>query len=142
NALADFADVAERHRRQPVDADVNILGGFVAAGNVEVAPARRTRADEDRIPVFRKKRLETVDALAGAKFDAKIEDVSAFLVDNGIGQAEFRDLRADHAAGFGIAVKYDTLVAERCEIPCNGEGGWTTADQCDALAIFVCCPFW
>ena len=109
HALADFRGVAERHRGQPVDADMDVLGRFLAAGDVEVAAARRAGADEDRVPAFRQQRLHAVDALAAAEFDAEVEDVAAFLVDDGVGQAEFRDLRADHAAGF----------RHRCRTPRN-----------------------
>jgi len=71
--------VAKGDRREPVDADINVGRRFLAAGNVEVAPARRTRADEDRVPSLREQRLEAVDALAAVKFDAEVEDVVAFL---------------------------------------------------------------
>jgi hypothetical protein len=49
HALADLGDVAERDRGQPVDADVDVGGGFLAAGHVEVAAARRAGADEDGV---------------------------------------------------------------------------------------------
>ena len=138
--LPILRDVAERHRRQPVDADVDVLGRFLAAGNVEVAAARRAGADEDRVPAFRQQRLQAVDALAAAEFDAEIEDVAAFLVDHVVGQAEFRDLRAHHAAGFGVAVEHHALIAERREIARDGERGRAAADQRDALAVFLRAP--
>ncbi len=81
DALADLVDVAERDAGQPVDADMDVLGRFLAAGNVEIAAARRAAADEDRVEVFGEQRLQAVDALAADKFDAEIEDVIAFLVD-------------------------------------------------------------
>src|SRR5262245_66657365 len=108
---------------------------FLAAGNVEVAPAWRARADEDRIPALREQRLEAVDALAAVKFDAEVEDVVAFLVDDGFGQAEARDLRADHAAGLRILIEDHAVVAERREVAGNGEGGGAADHQRDALAV-------
>ena len=87
---------------------MDVLGRFLAAGNVEVAPARRAGADEDRVPIFGKQRLHAVDALTAAELDAEAEDVAAFLVDHAVGQAEFRNLRADHAAGFRILVEHRT----------------------------------
>ena len=108
DALADLADVAERDRGQPVDADMDVGGGFLAAGDLELAPARRAGADEHRVPAFRQQRLEAVDALAADELDAEVEDVVALLVDDRFRQPEARDLRADHAAGLRV------LVEDRC----------------------------
>src|SRR5205807_1821807 len=102
HALADLVDVAEGDRGQPVDADVDIRRCFLATRNIQIAAARRARTDEDRVPVLRQQRLEAVDAIAAAKFHAEVEDVIAFLVDDGFGQAEAWNLRADHAAGLRI----------------------------------------
>ena len=77
HALADLVDVAERDRGQPVDADMDVGGGFLAAGNVEVAAARRAGADEDRVAAFGQQRLQAVDALAADELDAEVEDVVA-----------------------------------------------------------------
>src|ERR1019366_6191210 len=74
-------EVAEGDAGQPVDADVNFLGCFLAAGDVEIAPARRAAADKHRIEIFREQRLHAVDASAADELDAEIEDVAAFLVD-------------------------------------------------------------
>ena len=93
DALADLVDMAERDARQPIDADVDVLGRFLAARNVEIAAARRAAADEDGVVILGKQRLQAVDALAADEFDAEIEDVIAFLVDHGLRQAEFRNLR-------------------------------------------------
>ncbi len=61
---------------------MDIGGGFLAAGDVEVAPARRAGADEDRIPVFSASSAFRLSiALAAAELDAEVEDVAAFLVD-------------------------------------------------------------
>ena len=56
-------DVAERDAGQPVDADMDVLDRFLAAGNVEIAAARRAAADEDGVKIFREQRLQAVDAL-------------------------------------------------------------------------------
>ena len=44
--------------------------------------------------------------MAAPELDAEVEDVAALLVDHGLGQAEPRDLRADHAAGLGILIEH------------------------------------
>ena len=72
DALANFGDMPERDRGQPVDADMDIGGGFLAAGNVELASARRAGADEDRVPAFRQQRLQAVDALAADELDTEL----------------------------------------------------------------------
>jgi len=80
---------------------VDVGGGFLAAGNVELAPARCARADEHRVPAFRQQRLEAVDALATDELDAEPEDITALLVDDALRQPEARDLGADHSARLG-----------------------------------------
>src|SRR5262249_375153 len=107
---------------------------FLAAGNLEIAAARRARADKDRIPAFRQQRLEAVDALAAVKFDAEIEDVVAFLVDDGFRQTEARDLRADHAAGLGVLVEHDAVIAEWREVARDRERGGAAAPERGAPA--------
>ena len=135
DALADLGDVAERHRGEPVDADVDVLGGFLAARNVELATARRAGADEYRVPAFGEQLLQAFDRPSAAKFDAEIEDVVALLVDHLVGQAELWDLRAHHAAGAEVAVEHHAFVAHRREVARDGERGGAGADQRDALAV-------
>ena len=135
DALADLVDVAERDAGQPVDADMDVGGGFLAAGNVEIAAARRAGADEDRVVAFGQQRLQAVDALAEVHHGAEAGDVADFLVDHFFGQAEARDLAADHAAGLLVAVEDVDLVAERREIARDGQRGRAGADAGDLLAV-------
>src|SRR5690606_12673965 len=80
HAARDAVDVPEGHRREPVDADVDVRGRLPPAGQVEVAPARRAAADEDRVVAFVEQRLHRVDAGAGAEIDAEVEHVAGLLV--------------------------------------------------------------
>src|SRR5260370_1352309 len=137
HALADLGDVAERDAGEPVDADMDVGGGLLAAADLEIAPARRARADEHGIPVFRQELLEAVDALAAAELDADVEDVIALLVDHRLGQAKFLDLRAHHAARLGILVEHDAGVTHGCEVARDGERRRAAAHQRDALGLFV-----
>ena len=138
HALADLVGVAERDVGEPVDADMDVGGGFLAAGNVEVAAARRAGADEDRVEALAEQLLHAVDVLAAAELDAEVEDVAALLVDHAVGQAELRNLRADHAAGALVAVEHDAFIAERREVARDRERGGAGADQRDALAVLRC----
>src|SRR5437762_11097204 len=52
DAAADLVDMAERDAGQPIDADMDIGGGFLAAGDVELAAARRAGADKDCVPAL------------------------------------------------------------------------------------------
>src|SRR6266853_4977602 len=49
DAAADLVDMAERDAGQPIDADMDVGSGLLAARDVELAAARRAGADEDRI---------------------------------------------------------------------------------------------
>ena len=98
-------DVAERHRRQPVDADVDVARPLPGGPAIEVAAARRAAADEDRVAVLGEQRAHRLDARAAEEFDAELEDVAGLLVDHFLGQAEARDLRADDAAGLRVGCR-------------------------------------
>ena len=135
--LADLRRVAEGHAREPVDADVDVRRGFLAARNVEVAPARRAAADEYRIPALREKRAEAIDPLVRAELDAEIEDVAYLLVDYNFRQPELGNLRAHHSAGAIVAVEHDAVVAERREIARDRQRCGSGADERDALAVFL-----
>ena len=142
DALADAVDVAERDAGQPVDADMDVLGRFLAAGDVEVAAARRAAADEDRVEIFGQQRLHAVDALAADEGDAEIEDVAAFLVDarfpaGGISESACASCRRPR-----VLVEHDAVVAHRREVARHRERGRAAADQRDALAVLLGRPAW
>ena len=139
HALADLLDVAEGNARQPIDADVDVCRSFLAAGNIEVTPARRAAADEDRIKALAEQRLQAVDVLAGAKRHAETEDVADFLVDDRFGQAEARNLRADHAARARVAIEHRDVVSQWREIARDSERGGACSDEGDALAVLLLC---
>ena len=108
--------MAEGDAGEPVNADVYVLGRFLAPGDVDVAPARRARTNEYRIVALRQQGFHAVHALAGAKLDAEAEDVADFLVDHLLGQAEPRNLAAYHAARLGLAVVHHDMIAMRGEV--------------------------
>ncbi len=118
---------------------MNVGRSLLAPGKIEVAPARRATADEHGVPIPGQQLLHAVDTLAAAKLDAKVEYIGDFLVDHGIRQSEFRNLRADHAARARIAVEYHAFVSERRQIARDGERGGTGANQRNALAVLLGC---
>ena len=65
------------------------LAASLRPGDIEVAPARRAGADEDRVVVLREQLLQAVDVAATAELDADIEDIADFLVDHRFGQPKF-----------------------------------------------------
>ena len=133
--LPILLDVAERDGGQPVDADMDVGRGLVAAGDRQVAPARRAAADEDCVVVVGQQRLQAVDALAEPHLHAEAGDVADLLVDDLLGQAEFRDLAADHAAGARVRVEHHQFIAKRRQVARDGQRGRAGADQRDSLAV-------
>src|SRR3982074_1589659 len=113
---------------------MDIGGGFLAARDFNFATTGGARSDENGVPAFGEERLEAVDAFAAAKFDAHIEDVATFLVGDRLGQAKPRNLRADHAAGFGVLVEHDAMIAKWREIAGHRERGGPATAERDALA--------
>ena len=53
------------------------------------------------------------------------------------GRRNFGNLRADHAAGFGVLVEDHDLIAERGEVAGDGERGGSAADEGNALAVLL-----
>src|SRR5438270_7302267 len=137
DAAADLVDMAERDGGQPVDADMDVGGGFLPAGDLELAAARRARADKDRVPALGEQRLQAADELTVAGLDPKIDDAVDLLVGHRFGQAEARDLCSHHAAALGVAVEHDAVIAERREVARDGQRGRSGADQGDALAVLL-----
>jgi hypothetical protein len=135
DARLDLPDMPERDRREPVDADVDLRGRLAAPGNLEVAPARRAAADEDRVVAFVEQRLHRRDRRAGAEVDAEIEDVAAFLVDHRFGQPEARDLRADEPARLRLAVVDRDRITERRQVARDRQARGAGADAGDPLAV-------
>ena len=129
HALADLRDVAEGHAREPVDADVDVGRRLLAAreGRGRARAARRSRRRPRRSP-RRGSCFRRVDVRAALEVDAEVEDVADLLVDHLLGEAELRDLAADHAAGARVAVEHDDVVAERGEVARDGERGRARAD--------------
>src|SRR5271166_379166 len=114
---------------------MDVGGGLLAPRDLEVAPARRATPNEDRIPILRQQGFQVVDTLAPAKLDSEIEDVVAFLIDDGFRQSESRDLRADHAARLGILVEDDAIIAERRKVTRDCQRCRPAADQRNTLAV-------
>src|SRR5260221_1447918 len=121
---------------------MDVLRRFFPAGNIEVASARRARADEDRVIALLDKLFHAVDFHTALELDAEIEDVADLLVDHFHRQAEARDLRPDHAAGARILVEYGDVVAEGREIARDGERRGPGADAGDAPAVSLRGGLW
>ena len=134
---ADLRGVAERHRGQPVDAQVDVGCRFPAARQVEVAPARCAGADEHRVEVLREQVAHRADLGAATEVDAQVDHVADLFVDHRLGQAEARDLRADEATGLRVAVEHRDRVPQRRQVACDGERGRTGTDAGDAAAVAV-----
>ena len=137
DAAADLVDMAERDARQPVDADMDVVGRLLAAGDVEIAPARRAAADEDRVPIMGQQRLQAADEFPETGLDAHVEDQIDLLVGDRFRQAEARDLRPHHAAALDVAVEQHAVIAERHQIARDGQRGRAGADESDALAVLL-----
>src|SRR5262249_28815342 len=127
DALADLVDVAERDVGEPFDADMDVLRGLLAAGNVELAAARSAGADEDRVVILGEQLLQAVDPRSALELDAKVEDVVGLLVNHGVGQTELRNLAAHHAAGLGVGIEHGAVIAERRQIAGDCKRGGAAA---------------
>src|SRR5205085_8723955 len=88
DAAADLVDMAERDGGQPVDADMDVGCGLLAARNIEFAAAWRARADKDGVPVFGEQGLHATDELAVAGLHPQLDNPVDFLIRDYFRQAE------------------------------------------------------
>ena len=117
---------------------MDVRGRFLAAGDFELAPARRAGADEHRVEILGEQLLHAVDAVAELELDeTAIEDIADLLVDRFLGQAEARDLRTDHAARALVLIEDDEFVAERRQIAHHRQRCRSASDECDPLAVLL-----
>ena len=140
--FADFGDMAEDHRRQPFDPDMDHGAPFLAARQVgQVAAARGAGADEDRIVAFGQHFLHAGDPVVEIGGDPHVEDVVDLFVQDRFRQTEGGHLAAHEAAACVLVVVEIDLVAERHQITGHGQGGRTAADQGDFFAVFLAGDF-
>src|SRR5262252_9078484 len=137
DAAADFVDMTKRDAGQPVDADMDVIRRLRAAGDVEIAPARRAATDEDCIPVVAQQRLEAADEFPEMGLHSHVEDQIDLLVSYRFRQAKARDLRPHHAAALCVAVEQHAVIAEGQQIARDGKGCGAGADEGDALAVLL-----
>ena len=105
DALADRVHVLEGDRRQPVDADVDVGGRFLAAGNFQVLALGGAGADEHGVEAFLEQRIEALDLVTEARLDAEGENAFDFLVQHRPRQAEGRDVRPHQSAALGVLLE-------------------------------------
>ena len=128
----------ESDRFEPGDADVDIGGTFLPAGQVQFFALWRARSDEDGIEaLFFEELAHRLDAMAKAQVHAHINDDSDLLVDHRPGQAERGDVGAHQPTGDGELLEDRDLVAERHQVVGDGERGAARADASDLLAVLL-----
>ena len=66
-----------------------LAAAFLAAGDVELAAARRAGADEDRVVVLGQQLLQAVDTMTALELDAEVEDVVGLFVDHRVRSRNF-----------------------------------------------------
>jgi amidase len=116
HALADLRRMFERNARQPVDADVYVRGAFFAAGYLQLASARRSRAHEHRVVILFQHFLQGRNIVFEMRVDAQPQYVIDLFVQHALRQPECRYLRQHKAAALELFVEKVHLVAERRKV--------------------------
>ena len=89
HALADLRRYGRTKRSTASRCRYGCWRCFLAAGNFQIAAARRAAADEDRIVIFREQRFHTVDARAEFRFRLQVENVIALFIQHRSGRRNF-----------------------------------------------------
>ena len=136
--LADLVEVLERHRLEPVDADVDVGAAFGAAGELELLALGRAAADEHRVETARLEQLaHAVDARVVADLRSHLLDVADFFGQHRFREAERRDVRAHQAARLVPLLEDHDFVAERQQVVGDRERRWARADAGHLLAVLL-----
>ena len=115
------------------------VGRFLAAGNVEVAAARRAGADEDRVVAFGQQRLHAVDR-AGRR-GTRRRDRGCSRTSSSItasGRRKCGICVRIMPPALRVLVEHDALVAERREIARDGERGRAARRRSAMRLPFFC----
>ena len=138
HGLAHRFHMLERDRFEPGDADVDVGGAFLAAGQGQFFALRRAGSDEDGIEaLFLEELAHGLDAMTEAQVHAHIDDGGDLLVDHRPGKAERGDVGAHQPTGDGELLEDRDLVAERHQIIGDGQRGAARADAGDLLAVLL-----
>lgn len=127
--------MAKRNRRQPVDADVDMRGGLLAPGEVQITATGCAAADKNCVIALRQQLLHGIHALTAVELHAEVQDVARFLVNHSLWQPEPGYLRADETAGPGLAVEHGHLVAQRGQITRDRQRCRARPDAGHTLAV-------
>jgi len=119
------------------------FGRFPCGQNVEIPPARRAAADEYRIENLPPAATSGCPIRFTAdEFDAEVEDVIAFLINDAFRQTEFRKFAcASCPPDFGVLVRTRRNRIPSREVARPRERGRSAADERHALAVFVLAAF-
>ena len=127
--------MSERHRLQPIDADMNAIR-FIAAGDVEVLAARSTAAGKNGVEALPEQFPHAVDRRAVADIGAHVRNLRDLLVEHRFRQTERGNIGAHQPARPVELLKNRDRVSERKQIVGNGQRGRTRADAGYTLAVF------
>ena len=137
HALADAGGMAERNAGQPVDADMDIGARFLAAGNFQLAAARRAAADEDGVIIFRQQRLHASRSSRPAAVPAADRGCNSTSSSSTVsGRRNFGIWVRIMPPAVVVAVIEHAGIAERQQIARHRQRGGAGADQRHALAVF------
>ena len=126
----------KRHTRQPFDAHMDVGCGSGATGNVgQVAASRRTRSHKDGVVIFFQQLAHAVYTMVEMGVDAKAQNITNLLIQNGLRKPESRDLAAHHAAAFGVFVVQVDGIPQRRQVARNGKRCRSATHQSNGFAV-------
>ena len=137
--LANRLDMAEVHRAEPLDADVDLVahGRVPSSRNVELFALGGAAAHEDGVVLLIEQRAQARYRRVVPDLGAHVDDALRLLIEHLLGETERRNVHAHQATRLRVLFVDHDLVAERQEVVRYGERRWAGADERDALAVAV-----
>ena len=134
--VAAALDVAEAHRLQPVDPDVNPVR-VPPPGDLQFLPLRGPRPDEEGVVVLFQEGGQAVDRAVEAQVHPHVGDVLDLFPEDLARQPELGDVRPHQTAGRRQLLEDRDFVPQRHQVVCDGERGGPGADARDALPVLL-----
>ena len=129
DSATDLAEMLKSNGSEPVNADMNVLGGLFSPGNREITAPGRTGPHKDGVVILLEHRAKAVYVMTEVLLNPQLQNEAHFFVEDLRRQAEHGNLTAHEAPGQGLVVEEINFVAKGREVSRHRQGGRASPNE-------------